>query len=579
MGDYMRSSLIKSIKISNFRAIQEIEFDPGRRLTLLTGKNGTAKSTILGMIAQPFSFNPKSVLGYSESQVDKEKEEDKEKMLEEIQKIKTVYDKNFESRVNQHFKLSEIDARGEEHALINFYNKTSRQSVKLKIESNDYKDRENPRLVTRKPDLPAPEEGEKDQRSSNEIFPVIYLGLSRVFPIVLTNVSKIDLNLTASEQQYIKRLYDQILLHHYDNHLQTANSTQKNTLSFISSDKSINMISAGEDNVGQILGALLSFKRLKKNYSKYTGGILLLDEVDATLYPGAQRQLLEILLSEANDLDLQVFLTSHSTYLIDIVSAKIENATSSSFPYPGDLKIINLKKSYDSTLFIKENESRLTLWHDLHEEIRSKEKEEKIRLYFEDKEASFFYKNLTPNVIRKRTETVDVTLGCDQYFTLHQASIPEFCNYSCIILDGDFDESKVQLTKNIVLLPTINQSPPEKLIYDYLTSSDCSYWEKCDECYTRTILTSNSHNRAIREILDGEFANESYKSSGSPYYRKQERDVWKMWFKEEQEHWKLKRNNPVVYWAKENQNLVATYITNLKNSLSYVAINLGMKPF
>ncbi|WP_411347747.1 AAA family ATPase [Paenibacillus sp. WLX2291] len=575
----MKSSLIKSIKISNFRAIKEIEFIPGRRLTLLTGKNGTAKSTILGMIAQPFSFNSQTVLGYSLTQANQKEAETKKEMLQKIQKIKTIYNKNFESKVDQHFKLSEIDARGEEHALINFYNKTSRLSIDLKIESNNYSDRLNPRLVTRKPNLPAPKKGEKDQRSSNETFPVVYLGLSRVFPIVLTDGFDMDLNLTESEQKYIKRLYDQILLHHYDGDLQGTNDKDKNTLSFIPSNRSINMISAGEDNVGQILGALLSFKRLKQSYQEYTGGILLIDEVDATLYPGAQKQLLEVLLSQANDLDLQVFVTSHSTYLIDIVSAKIESAKSDLPPYPGDLKIISLKKENDSTINVLDNESRLTIWQDLHEEIRAKEKEEKIRLYFEDKEASFFYKYLTPAYIKKRTEIIDVSLGCEQYLTLNKANIPEFCHYACILLDGDVDKLKIKSTRNIVLLPSINKSPPEKLIYEYLHSENCSFWKKCDSFYKKTILTSNSHNVVIKEILDGEFRNASCKSSGSPYYKKHERDVWKMWFKEEQSHWTLKKNNPIVYWAKENPDLVDSYIDNLKKSLTYVATNLGLRPF
>ena len=42
--------------------------------------------------------------------------------------------------------------------------------------------------------------------------------------------------------------------------------------------------SAGQDNLGQILTAILSFRELKKKIGdRYDGGILLIDEVDAAL--------------------------------------------------------------------------------------------------------------------------------------------------------------------------------------------------------------------------------------------------------------------------------------------------------
>ncbi|MCV4777503.1 AAA family ATPase, partial [Escherichia coli] len=47
-------------------------------------------------------------------------------------------------------------------------------------------------------------------------------------------------------------------------------------------------VSVGEDNVGQLIQAIFSFKRLKETYSDYHGGILLIDEADAGLFPAAQ---------------------------------------------------------------------------------------------------------------------------------------------------------------------------------------------------------------------------------------------------------------------------------------------------
>ena len=52
---------IDKIRIQNFRLIKDITFNPSRGLNAIAGKNGTAKSTLLGMIAQGFSFNNKII--------------------------------------------------------------------------------------------------------------------------------------------------------------------------------------------------------------------------------------------------------------------------------------------------------------------------------------------------------------------------------------------------------------------------------------------------------------------------------------------------------------------------------------
>src|SRR5690606_3764370 len=76
-------------------------------------------------------------------------------------------------------------------------------------------------------------------------------------------------------------------------------------------------VSAGEDNAGQIVLALMSFRKLKEKYDDYKGGLLLIDEADAGLFPTAQVNLLKILDRECKNLNLQVVMTSHSPVLIE----------------------------------------------------------------------------------------------------------------------------------------------------------------------------------------------------------------------------------------------------------------------
>ena len=50
---------VKSLKIKEFRKFRDNQIDFNKPITLITGRNGTAKSTLLGMLAQPFSFDSK----------------------------------------------------------------------------------------------------------------------------------------------------------------------------------------------------------------------------------------------------------------------------------------------------------------------------------------------------------------------------------------------------------------------------------------------------------------------------------------------------------------------------------------
>ena len=72
-------------------------------------------------------------------------------------------------------------------------------------------------------------------------------------------------------------------------------------------------ISAGQDTLGSIIAALTDFYALKdKLKDNYKGGLLCIDEIDATLHPSAVYKLMELLKEEAEKLDLQIILTTHS---------------------------------------------------------------------------------------------------------------------------------------------------------------------------------------------------------------------------------------------------------------------------
>ena len=61
--------IIKSVHIDKFRAIENMDFDLGSKLTAIVGHNGTMKTTVLGVLGQTFTIS-KSHPMYGESTID-----------------------------------------------------------------------------------------------------------------------------------------------------------------------------------------------------------------------------------------------------------------------------------------------------------------------------------------------------------------------------------------------------------------------------------------------------------------------------------------------------------------------------
>ena len=52
----MTKTQLNKIYISKFRALNSVDIEFGEYITVICGKNGTSKSSILGIAAQIFSF-------------------------------------------------------------------------------------------------------------------------------------------------------------------------------------------------------------------------------------------------------------------------------------------------------------------------------------------------------------------------------------------------------------------------------------------------------------------------------------------------------------------------------------------
>ena len=287
----MPKTQLKKLVVEKFRALNNVEVEFGDHITVICGKNGTSKSSILGIAAQIFSFEKDYLKGLALS-------------------FRQIAGGLFKSQYSEHFRISdEFDQPGSMTVNIELHDGYTDQSATAKLEL--MKRGKSPRPVVR--NNSTVEKGENTSR--NFTHPVIFLSLKRLYPIADRDYKVIDFDYLNNHKPQFIGLVNELL----NRQSSLATGTEGTISSAVAHGDNYDQesVSAGEDNAGQIILALMSFRKLKEEYADYKGGLLLIDEADAGLFPTAQVNLLKILDRECKDLDLQVVMTSHSPTLIE----------------------------------------------------------------------------------------------------------------------------------------------------------------------------------------------------------------------------------------------------------------------
>ncbi|HBY0992195.1 TPA: AAA family ATPase, partial [Klebsiella pneumoniae] len=443
----MANSITKlnKIQVTKFRGLKDVNIEFGSKLTVICGKNGTSKSTILGIVAQIFSFS----------------KDLSKKPATTLTGYKTLTNRNFKSAFNEHFRLSEeFDVAGSMDVKINLYDgNVNKHLDKLTLGLYGYSDRTKARPIVRGNDgIP------NVNQSRNVTHPVIFLSLARLLPITLrTDYSTRDVQYIKDNAEDIRVMNNQLLL-------KTSGSAVTATQGTIDSivvhgeNYDHESVSVGEDNVGQIIQAIFSFKRLKETYPDYHGGILLIDEADAGLFPAAQSELIKILTKAAKQYDLQIIMTSHSPLIIEDIYNRSKQDEKS-------FKTVYLTDTYGD-IKTRDNLSWIDINADLHVQtvkISDDINLPKVNVYFEDREGYDFFKQL---IIDRRINKIlnplgNINISCSAILDLMARKIPEFTSKSLIVLDGDIandnsdNAKKAKKEKNLCLLP--NLLPPDQM--------------------------------------------------------------------------------------------------------------------
>lgn len=364
---------IKQLKVKDFRAFQkETTINLSSNVTAIAGLNGIGKSTLLAILTN---------IGELPS------------------KYKTLFNSRFRGEFSSVIMYdSQQDDIGEKVEITLDGERPVGVPKKMIFRAiiQNYNDKtKRYRLVPKK---------DKEQYNSEAKipWPSYYLGLSRLIPLGEHKSGK-KVSIPEHYKQEITRIHSEILSENLDiEHTESSNldigigrlkSTIKTDYYGFASN------SNGQDNTGQIIEAVLSFDNLKKELNEeYLGGILAIDEIDASLHPAAQNKLLDWLVKKSIELDLQIIFTTHSLTLLEHMSKNnrvMINYLSVSKYQPGIVKV-------------KENPDPGFYRHNLQETYSLvPPKTEKVCCFLEDDTARWFFKNIVQLSIPINSSKVD----------------------------------------------------------------------------------------------------------------------------------------------------------------------------
>jgi AAA15 family ATPase/GTPase len=531
---------VTNLKINKFRVFEEEHcFNIGKIATAISGLNGTGKSNILGLVGNSCQYRiPNTRKSKKDSAIKR-----------------TLYSTEF----GELFKSTYEDEPKNPKCCEIYFSDDDIRCGRISWQNN----KKRFRIIPFSP---------LTKSSAKKELPVIYLGLSRLYPIgEAENIeSSPDKFLSPEEKIWLFDNAKKIMsMPEEINEAHTINLNginHKNGVGFKTEKYGPLANSSGQDNIGQILIAVLSIKKLKDLMDEnYKGALLLIDEIDATLHPAAQIKLYNFLFNEARDIGFQLFFTTHSLYLLEHISQKICGNNDKR----NDIELIYLTNA-NGKLEYHRNPDIAGIRSDL--EVKLTNKTQKIKIYCEDAEARWFVHNLLDNFnFIDKVDILDhVSIGCIELLSLTKAD-PEYFRKTMIIFDGDatktFDElqtknpSLIKLYENMFTLP--GSVRPEEIILNFLCDS-----EKSVNFYNDNPQYKFNNGYSLRNCQ------EKLKELKTPQ-AKNERDLFKIWFNENLE--KFDYMNLMYFWTMANPDETNLFKDNFIKAYNKIAPLLLLK--
>lgn len=549
------NSLIKlrhvNFSTPSFRKLGDLSIQIADRLTLIAGRNGVGKSTILAIISGTSGIaRGKNVLTYFG-------------VLPNVPTEKILrlsYTRDF---VKQHALKPQVEIRYDIAGTV-FTKKSnisgSQNRLRLVPRNESHKVFESPNL--------------KIARDGKVPVPTIYLGMTRVLPVGEINLLQVKQeirNIHPDDAEVFNSFTNAVLdLRSPVDGNRMVFSTVANTVkrSLYPNYKSFDSSAAslGQDSIAAIATALASFSKLKRVMaSHFVGGLLIIDELDAGLHPHAQLELLKALRSFGRRLEIQVIATTHSLPMLSSAYDEINNKKMQSAPLDG---IVYLQGGTPVTLL--DANSFNQIYDDMHLQTNItaapiKNKQKIVKLYVEDDEAQLFLDAILTKARRSsirrsqevKLEIVSAKVGDSSLVGLLEAD--DYFRSLVVVLDGDSASLKKSHRPNVIYLPgdpanTTKQSP--EVILKFM----CNQMIADKDSYPKTRLlwkglgvTTDFIQRNILKHQDSDTA-----SKGSP---ENNREIAKKWFKNRKSH--ILQYKLIDGWVADNENSVDTFIEGL----------------
>ena len=311
----------KRMKIENFRKFNsgtsDIILEFGKKITVISGINGIGKSSLLALLASTSGTNDKRINGlpfqpeFTELfSIDKHEDYDKYKIYVEFDNRIDNVKKSYYLTKRISFKNDEKFHRG------------------IRLIPRTYPPIDNNKSKYKLTVKQAQDDDKFGSGSKRVPIPTEYVSLSRLVPLGESNVtfSKIRNSnkiIKNGSKDFFKKCYNSVLDDSISDNSapifvsKGVGSQKREHLSLNPKNTTEKTLSVGQDNLEALTAAFTDFYALKAELGeKYQGGMLCIDEIDASLHPSAVKKLWTLLKILTDELNLQIILTSHSLVIL-----------------------------------------------------------------------------------------------------------------------------------------------------------------------------------------------------------------------------------------------------------------------
>lgn len=435
---------VDGIYIDNFRKFSNQQLDLGNNLTVIFGRNGTLKTSIMGLVTHPFNTNSTD-----------------------------IFSKTMKTNIKKVFNISPEKDKGKyKYNLL----MTSINDEKISEPVNIYLQKVDSRLRL------VPSGNEKGDGFF--LLPTVYTKLDRVYPLVDSKITSnsVPANYTESELKKVSEFYKRILIEDNFSNVEDFSALPANSKTYIQHafgpknalyDK--DTISSGEYNLGSFINTMLSFERLYEKNSNSLTGIWSIDEVETSLHPNAQINLIQYLLNWSKNYNVQVILNTHSLSILRFIYNHLKTDIDN-----GDISLNNISTLFSDDLIIQKNPAYSTAYKELtlEEEFNPMtnaniKQNVSVTIFCEDVTAKKFISEILKSRKLKSCLQWETDMTSDKNGTSFVLLEKLSLNYhrildevnAIIISDADAErniKSKNKLYKRHLFIPSLMQFPIEK---------------------------------------------------------------------------------------------------------------------